>query len=163
MQPFPTLWKHQQTLWFSDVFRGYRKGALATNWLKETTRCNRFRQMHLIVVKNKNHTCFTTTKSVIIENINKINIMKFRLFYDILSEKYVTLNKAWKVSWMYLQRFCINYSSTDGCFYLPSSLLEERRFNHVNQISYHFLWIRNSVNFSFYQNFLAVYWSTLIS
>ena len=33
MQPFSTPWKHQKTLWFSDVFRGYIKGALGTNEL----------------------------------------------------------------------------------------------------------------------------------
>ena len=31
MRPFFTLWKHQKTLQFSDVFRGWRKGALRTN------------------------------------------------------------------------------------------------------------------------------------
>ena len=33
VHPFSTLWKHQKTLRFSDVFRGYRKGALGTNGL----------------------------------------------------------------------------------------------------------------------------------
>ena len=33
MHPFSTLWKHQKVLRFSDVFRGYRKGALGTNGL----------------------------------------------------------------------------------------------------------------------------------
>ena len=32
MHPFPTPWK-QKTVWFSDVFRGWRKGALGTNGL----------------------------------------------------------------------------------------------------------------------------------
>ena len=31
--PLSTPWKHQKTLRFSDVFRGYRKGALGTNGL----------------------------------------------------------------------------------------------------------------------------------
>ena len=31
----PTPWKHQKTVKFSDVFRGYRKGALGTNGLKK--------------------------------------------------------------------------------------------------------------------------------
>ena len=34
VHPFSTPWKHQNTLLFSDVFRGYRKGALRTNGLK---------------------------------------------------------------------------------------------------------------------------------
>ena len=33
MHPFSTLWKHQKTIRFSDVFRGYRKDALGTNEL----------------------------------------------------------------------------------------------------------------------------------
>ena len=33
MHPFPTPWKHQKTLWFTDVFRGWRKCALGTNSL----------------------------------------------------------------------------------------------------------------------------------
>ena len=33
MDPFSTHWKYQKTLRFSDVFRGYRKGALGTNGL----------------------------------------------------------------------------------------------------------------------------------
>ena len=33
MHPFCTPWKHQKTFRFSDVFRGYRKGALGTNKL----------------------------------------------------------------------------------------------------------------------------------
>ena len=35
MHPFSTPWKHQKTLWFSDVFKGYRKGALGTNGLSK--------------------------------------------------------------------------------------------------------------------------------
>ena len=34
MHPLSTPWKHQKTFRFSDVFRGYRKGALGTNGLK---------------------------------------------------------------------------------------------------------------------------------
>ena len=33
MHPFSTPWKHQKTLRFSDVFRGWRKDALGTNRL----------------------------------------------------------------------------------------------------------------------------------
>ena len=33
MFPFYTAWKRQKTFWFSDVFRGYRKGTLAWNGL----------------------------------------------------------------------------------------------------------------------------------
>ena len=33
MYPFSTHWKHQKTLPFSDVFMGWRKGALGTNGL----------------------------------------------------------------------------------------------------------------------------------
>ena len=33
MHPFSTRWKQQKALWFSDVFRGWRKGALGMNWL----------------------------------------------------------------------------------------------------------------------------------
>ena len=33
MHPFLTPWKHQKTVRFSDVFRGYRKDALGTNRL----------------------------------------------------------------------------------------------------------------------------------
>ena len=36
MQPFCTPWKHQYTLRFSDVFRGYIKGALGTNGLRDS-------------------------------------------------------------------------------------------------------------------------------
>ena len=32
--PFYTPWKYLKTVRFSDVFRGYRKGALGTNELK---------------------------------------------------------------------------------------------------------------------------------
>ena len=32
--PFSTPWKHQKTVRFSNVFRGYKKGALGTNVLK---------------------------------------------------------------------------------------------------------------------------------
>ena len=35
MHPFPNPWKHQKTNRFSDVFWGQRKGALATNGLKD--------------------------------------------------------------------------------------------------------------------------------
>ena len=35
MHPFSTHWKHQKTVGFSDVFRGYRKDALTTNGLKK--------------------------------------------------------------------------------------------------------------------------------
>ena len=34
MHTFPTSWKHQKTLRFSDIFREYRKGALGKNALK---------------------------------------------------------------------------------------------------------------------------------
>ena len=34
MHPFSTPWKRQKTLRFSDIFRGYRKDALATTGLK---------------------------------------------------------------------------------------------------------------------------------
>ena len=34
MHPFYTPWKHQKTLWFSDVFRVWRKDALGANGLK---------------------------------------------------------------------------------------------------------------------------------
>ena len=30
---FHTSWKHQKSIWFSDVLRGYRKRPLAWNWL----------------------------------------------------------------------------------------------------------------------------------
>ena len=33
MHPFSIPWKNQKTLRFSDVFRGFRKGALGTNGL----------------------------------------------------------------------------------------------------------------------------------
>ena len=33
MHPFSTSWNHQKTLRFSNVLRGYRKGALETNGL----------------------------------------------------------------------------------------------------------------------------------
>ena len=33
MYPFSTPWKHPKTVRFSDIFRGYRKGALGTNGL----------------------------------------------------------------------------------------------------------------------------------
>ena len=33
MHPFSTLWKHQKTLCFSDVFGGWKNGALGTNGL----------------------------------------------------------------------------------------------------------------------------------
>ena len=33
MYPFSTLWKHEKTLRFSDVFTGQRKGTLLTNGL----------------------------------------------------------------------------------------------------------------------------------
>ena len=33
MHPFSTLWKQQEIERFSDVFRGYRKGAVETNGL----------------------------------------------------------------------------------------------------------------------------------
>ena len=33
MHPFSIPWKHQKTVRFSDVFRGWRKGALGTNGL----------------------------------------------------------------------------------------------------------------------------------
>ena len=35
MHPFSTPWKHQKTVRFSDIFRGWRKGALRTNGLIE--------------------------------------------------------------------------------------------------------------------------------
>ena len=35
MYPLSTAWKHQKTLRFSDVFRGYRKEALGTNSLRK--------------------------------------------------------------------------------------------------------------------------------
>ena len=34
MHPFSSPWKHQQTVRFSDVLRGWRKDALGTNGLK---------------------------------------------------------------------------------------------------------------------------------
>ena len=33
MHPFHAPWKHQQTLQFSDAFKGKRKGGLGTNGL----------------------------------------------------------------------------------------------------------------------------------
>ena len=36
MHPFPTPWKHQKTVRFSDVFRWKRKGVLGMNGLKKT-------------------------------------------------------------------------------------------------------------------------------
>ena len=33
MHPFSAPWKHQKSLWFSDVFRRWRKGALGTSEL----------------------------------------------------------------------------------------------------------------------------------
>ena len=33
--PFSNPWKHQNTLRFSDILRGYRKGALGTNGLQK--------------------------------------------------------------------------------------------------------------------------------
>ena len=35
MHPFSTPWKHQKTVRFSDIFRGWKKGALKTNGLIE--------------------------------------------------------------------------------------------------------------------------------
>ena len=35
MHPFSNPWKHQKALWFSDVFRGKRKGAMETNGLNK--------------------------------------------------------------------------------------------------------------------------------
>ena len=35
MHPFSTPWKHQETLRFSGVFRGQKKGALGTNGLSQ--------------------------------------------------------------------------------------------------------------------------------
>ena len=37
MHPFSTLLKYQKTLRFSDVFRGYKKGALCMNGLINLT------------------------------------------------------------------------------------------------------------------------------
>ena len=34
IHPFSTLWKHQKTLRFSDIFKRWRKGALRTNGVK---------------------------------------------------------------------------------------------------------------------------------
>ena len=44
MHPFSTPLKHQKTVWFSDVFRGLKKGALETNGLtnSSTTFLNSF-------------------------------------------------------------------------------------------------------------------------
>ena len=33
MHPFSTPWKHQTIVWFSDVFRGLRKGCIGTKWV----------------------------------------------------------------------------------------------------------------------------------
>ena len=35
MQPLSTSWKHQKTVRFSDVFRGYKKGTFGTNGFKQ--------------------------------------------------------------------------------------------------------------------------------
>ena len=35
MHPFSTPWKQQKTVKFSNVFRGYKKGALGTNGLNK--------------------------------------------------------------------------------------------------------------------------------
>ena len=32
--PFPTPWKHQKALRFSDVFRGVKKGCIGNKWVK---------------------------------------------------------------------------------------------------------------------------------
>ena len=48
MHPFSNPWKHQKTLWFSDVFRVMRKGALETNGLKKrvTINCHNFEHIN---------------------------------------------------------------------------------------------------------------------
>ena len=38
MYSFSNSWKHQKTLWFSDIFGGYRKSALGTNSLRNFVR-----------------------------------------------------------------------------------------------------------------------------
>ena len=63
MHPFSTPWKHMKTLQFSDIFRGYRKGAYGMNGLNGGS--------FLVVTHHDwNHDCIFVTV---------ISMMHFRL------------------------------------------------------------------------------------
>ena len=68
MNPFPTPWKHQKAVRFSDAFKGYGKGALATNGL--------------ITMKNYKN---TPRKRLMIQ---LINFIFYGLFFEYISNLY---------------------------------------------------------------------------
>ena len=108
MYPFYTPWKHRKTLWFSDVFRGYRNGALGINeliifWKTLITRS-------LLVEKWKFLPGVLTYEKV----LSGFSLEKCRLFFSFRNEssesfadKYDENRKRWySFTWWYLFRRC---------------------------------------------------------
>ena len=80
MHPFSTPWKHQKTLRFSNVFRGYRKGALETNELKDLNALKDYyaiflwtNQKSLWIWKRK---CWISFLQIPVDTGRKLNVHK---------------------------------------------------------------------------------------
>ena len=118
MHPFSTPWKHQKTLWYFYIFRGWKKGPLGTNGLNLLLGTSLL--LHLMTVHFVNRFCNNTVITYVLGNYRDLyEYYKFRT-------NQLTWNRSLYDSNTSFKKYCFKFKIPIRV--TPSQLLFHKKF-----------------------------------